>query len=103
MSRKSSSNLPVERWQVHVSYSKEFFPHVSAWLFDSDRFRGLSFKPKVDGMVIAVAKGYFADGGESVCFGSGYDVVLALMSLDAAIQGGNWRIDTPWDPSSGRG
>lgn len=99
MSRKRKSDKPVDRWLAHVSYYKLSFPHVSSWLFDEEQFRGLSFKPGVDGMTIAVAKGFSADGTPTVCFGSGYDVILALMSLDASMQGENWRVDKPWSPS----
>jgi hypothetical protein len=55
------------------------------------------FKTRPDGTVLAVAKGYGTDGGPTVCFGVGYDMVLCLMALESTIAGNHWKEDKPWE------
>lgn len=84
-------------WAQLEDQLRAAMPHlVSFWLEEED-FREVRFKLKVDGTVLAIAKGYDSDGGEVICFGSGYGVVGSMLALDRSLQGGNWRVDKPWD------
>lgn len=83
-------------WAAFVDQIHAVIPHASSWWGEEDGFRELRLKRRDDGSTLAIAKGYGPDGGEVVCFGSGYGVVGALMAIDAAIQGGAWRVDKPW-------
>ena len=96
-SRKSEKISPLlalaAALEAHV-------PQFFAWSCDEDDFRELRIKLKPDGTMLVVAKGTFADGGPSVCFGVGYGVVGALLAVNATITSGNWRKDKPW-PNKG--
>lgn len=96
MSQKKSKETANQRWLTLVSQFQLNFPHIASYLFEEEEFRELRIKVMSDGVRLAIAKRFGSDGGPEVCFGSGYDPMLALMALDAAIQGGNWRFDKPW-------
>lgn len=98
MVKKSKGSSPQDRWLENCAQMKGAFPHASAWWTQEDEFRELRFKARDDGTTLAIAKGFDSGGGETVCFGSGYGLVGAMMAVDAAIQGGNWRVDKPWKP-----
>lgn len=98
MSKKSKQTRQVDRWMTLTEKMRVDYPHIASWLEDEHSFRELRLKARDDETTIAVAKAYGADGGPVVCFGVGYGPILALMALDAAIQGGNWRVDKPWQP-----
>lgn len=99
MANKTGRNTPGERYVNLTGVLKQQFPHLFAWCLDPNDFIELRFKARSDGTILAVAKGYDPAGAPVVAFGSGYDVVLALMAIDASINGGNWRRDKPYDPS----
>lgn len=88
----------IEKWTALVADIKRATPSVLAFLLDPNEFTEVRFKVRDDGTVLAIAKGLDSSGGPVVCFGVGYDFVLALMALDASIQGDNWRVDKPWKP-----
>jgi hypothetical protein len=94
--RKNESS--VERWVRLVDDLRAAVPHVMGWLTSVDDFKEIRIKAREDGTCLAIAKGYGSDGGPIVAFGVGYDAVLALMALDATLQGGHWRKDKPWQP-----
>lgn len=96
----SPSVTPSERWILLVEEFRTSYVHVAQFCLDNSRFAELRLKLRDDNTVLAIAKGYGEDGGPIVCFGSGYDIVLALMALDSSMQGGNWRFDKPWQPPS---
>lgn len=89
----------AEEWAKLVDQIHAIVPHVSSWWQDEDSFRELRLKMRPDGTTLAIAKGWGPDGGEVVCFGAGYGVVGAIMSIDASIQGGKWKFDKPWHPN----
>lgn len=89
-------NSPAERWVATSDGLREAFPHLSAWYNDVDEFLELRIKAREDSTYLAIAKGVDGKGGPVVCFGVGYDVAGALMSVDATIQGGHWKVDKPW-------
>lgn len=87
---------PAERWAAVDGYLRLNFPHAASWWSDSNSFSELRVKSRDDGTVLAIAKGFGDDGAPVVCFGVGYDLVTAIMAIDATIQGGRWKKDTPW-------
>jgi len=99
MSKNASKDSRVDRWLQLESYLKLNIPHVIAWCNRVDEFNELRFKSRDDGTVLAIAKGYGSDGSPVVLFGSGYSYTLALVAIDSAIQGGEWRLDKPWSPN----
>ena len=96
MARKRKGKTPSDRWGELQDGHRDLIPHVSAWWDDTSSFREVRIKARDDGTHLAIAKGYGPDGGEVVCFGSGYGVEGALMALDSSLQGGNWKVDKPW-------
>lgn len=80
---------------------KKHTPQVYKYLTDEEEFRGLLFKVKPDGSVLAVAKAYGSDGGELVCFAGGYGVIGALLALEGTLAANAWRVDEPW-PGKGK-
>jgi len=58
----------------------------------------LTVKQRAPGDWIAVAKRSGPDGGPQVAFGSGYDLVGALLGLEGALAANRWREDRPWKP-----
>lgn len=98
MVKKNAGASLQTRWIVNCDAVAGLFPHVSGWFTDEDSFRELRFKARDDGTTLAIAKGYDSDGSPVVCFGSGYGLVGAFMAIDAAMQGGNWKVDKPWQP-----
>lgn len=100
MRSKTTDLFTSHDWTRIVQQWQKDFPHISTdCLFSSD-FIELRLKMKEDGTVLAILKKFGADGGPTVLFGVGYDPVLAIMALDKASQGGNWRVDTPWEPKA---
>ena len=97
MPRKTASESPVYAWEQIVTYLSKQLPHLSSVLNDAGEFRGLSVVARDDGTCLAMVKGYSADGGLTICFGIGYDTVLALMAVDRTIQGGHWKVDKPYE------
>lgn len=71
-------------------------PSLSSYCAENEDFRELRIKAKIDGTFLVVLKGYFPDGGEAVCFASGYNLAGALLGIDSTIQSGNWKVDKPW-------
>lgn len=102
MPTRKTKNSQVDRWVRLSDQIKKEVPQVSSWLFSTTDFVEVRFKARDDGTVLGIAKGYDSSGGPIVCFGVGYDVVLALMALDATIAGGHWRVDKPWKPVEGK-
>ena len=98
MPAKKKHDADVDRWVDIVQYLQVELPHVMGWLNRRDDFAELRLKARDDGTILAIAKGYGADGGPMVAFGVGYDVVLALMALGGSIQANRWRPDKPWTP-----
>ena len=94
-SRRESAS--VVHGEMVTSFQR-LAPHLQAWLDSYDDFSELRIKARDDGTVLGIAKGYDSNGGPVVCFGVGYDGVAALLALDRAINGGNWRVDKPWSP-----
>lgn len=76
----------------------EAVPSFAAFLSDEQDFREVRFKLKDDGTLLVILKGYFSDGGPSVCFAVGYGFSGALLAVDSVIQGGHWKVDKPWQP-----
>lgn len=96
-SKKKGKNA-VESWtRVSALFSIEA-PHLHGWLQDVESFSELRIKARDDGTFLAILKGFGRDGGPVVCFGVGYDVVLALLAVDSTIASGGWRVDKPWSP-----
>lgn len=99
MPRKARKFSGVDRWvELDKKLSTEI-PHLTAWWLAIESFVELRLKARDDGTVLAIAKGFSSDGGPVVCFGVGYDCVLALMSIDQSIAGDNWKFDKPWQES----
>lgn len=73
-------------------------PQLAAVLTDPEDFRAIHLKRQPDGGILAVLKAYGPDGGEVVCFGSGYGVVGAFMSINGTVTAGRWRVDEPYSP-----
>lgn len=99
MSRKRRKVSKAEQWTTLSEQVGRVMPHLVAWWDDDDDFVEIRLKLRPDGTVLAIAKGYDSDGGPVVCFGTGYGVLGALMSVDGTIQGGRWREDKPWKPA----
>ena len=74
----------------------EAVPSFANFLSDEEGFREVRFKMKDDGTFLVILKGYFSDGGLSVCFAVGYGFSGALLAVDSVIQGGPWKVDKPW-------
>ena len=98
MPRNSRGNTKQKTWLKLVEQLKVELPHLAAWWDDYDEFLELRLKARDDGTVLVIAKGFDSGGGPVVCFGTGYDVVSAIMAIDATINAGNWRVDKPWAP-----
>lgn len=97
MPSKNSNHTYKERWTaVYTLFSREL-GQLSSWWDNPNDFREIRIKARDDGTVLAIAKGYDADGTPIVCFGVGYDVLMSLVAINATITGGNWRVDTPWE------
>lgn len=96
MPRKIRKKSRSARWGDFEDTLEQIVPHVFSSLSDDEVFRELLFKARDDGTTLAIYKFYGADGGDLVCFGSGYGVAASLMALDAAMQGGFWRVDKPY-------
>jgi len=96
--KKTQASSQAERWLAFEAELRRWVPHAAAWLSSVEEFRELRFKARDDGTVLAIAKGYGSDGGPTVCFGVGYDVITAFMQLDKTVQGGHWKFDKPWAP-----
>lgn len=95
----TKKNRKQTAWaDIEDALRKDLGPLV-AWWADVEDFRELRFKAKDDGTILVIAKGFGSDGTPMVCFGVGYDMVTALMGINATIQGNKWRIDKPWQPS----
>lgn len=97
MSKMRGNSSQVTAW---VEFNEEFtarVPHLAAWFGDTLAFVELRLMARDDGTTLAVAKGYDSDGGPVVCFGVGYGLVAAVMAIDATMNGGRWRVDTPWE------
>lgn len=75
---------------------RDYVAHVASYLGDEETFVSLYFKHQDDGTVLAVAKRYGPDGGPQVCFGGGYGVIGAMLSLNATIASDNWKTDKPY-------
>lgn len=100
MATKSQGRSGQERWLNINGYLKQNLSHLLAWAGRVEDFSEIRLKARDDGTILAIAKGYGSDGAPVVLFGSGYDIVLALIALDGAIQGGKWRVDKPWPNGS---
>lgn len=96
MAVSKKKNTKRVQWDRFHDKLREEIPSVVAFWDSYEEFREVRFKTRNDGTILAVAKGYSADGGLVVCFATGYDVVTALMALDGSIQAGAWREDKPW-------
>jgi hypothetical protein len=103
MSKKKSKDSLVDRWLAFNERLEQEIPHLSACWSDFDEFREIRIMVKPDATVLGMVKGYGSDGGLTICFGTGYGVVATLMALDSSIQGGNWKVDKPWDARNGKG
>jgi hypothetical protein len=88
----------LDRWSQLAEEIRVRLPHLSSFLGDEQGFLEIRLKSRDDGTILGIAKGYNHEGMPIVCFGVGYDAVLALMALDATIQGDGWREDKPWKP-----
>lgn len=97
MSDKRTQNGRSHNWVELSDSIKTGCPQLVAWYNTTDDFQELRFKARDDGTILAIAKGYGADGGPIVCFGVGYDVPAACLAINASIAGGHWRVDKPWD------
>lgn len=62
-------------------------------------FLELRVKARGEGDYYALAKKEGPAGDTLVAFGNGYDVLSALMGLNASIAQGKWQVDRPWSPS----
>lgn len=47
---------------------------------------------------LVVCKRFAGDGGLEVVFGSGFDLVGALLGLEGSLAANRWRPETPWKP-----
>lgn len=101
MRNNTGRSTQHDRWVEMNEQISGMVPHLYGWFNDEEGFIELRIKLMRDGTHLAVAKGYGSDGGPIVCFGSGYGVVGAIMAVDRTIQGGNWRVDKPWEGSKG--
>ncbi len=97
MPRTTKQETVQRRWEQSVAWWKLNIPSVSSKLFSSQDFVGLQLKAQDDGSVLAIIRAYGSDGAPMVAFGHGFDPMLALIALDATIQGGKWKEDLPWD------
>lgn len=79
------------------------FPQLSSVLTDERRFAGLSFKVKPDGTTMGILKRVTVKGEAQVLFATGYGTVGALIGLEMAMAGNNWRVDKPWNPAGSAG
>lgn len=97
----TGKNTAVTRWTKSRKEVSQVFPQLSAWWEQIDDFRELRIKARDDGSIIVIAKGYGPDGGPVVAFGTGHDVIFALMSIEGTISAGHWRFDKPWTAPKG--
>lgn len=97
MSKKLS---PAARFNALGAQLGVLVPHLYAVLENEEEFISLQVKTRPDGSCLTILKRYGDDGGPLVLFGSGYGVPGALMAADSAVQGGRWRADKPFTPSS---
>ena len=88
-----------QAWVLLAEAIEDNVPHFYSVVGNQDDFISLYIKVRPDGSCLAVLKQYGSDGGPLVCFGTGYGVAGCIVALDASIQGGNWKVDKPWNPS----
>ena len=100
MSSKTKKDTKQKRWLRIVDMVGDELPNLASWLGEEEEFIELRIKAREDGSTLAIAKGYSGTGMPVVCFGVAYGPYLALMAIDASIQGGNWREDKPWPGGS---
>lgn len=99
MARKTKKNNRSSAWLALDQVIKNEVPHLAAVLADEEDFISFHIKMRDDGSVIGVLKRFGSDGGKLVCFGSSYTVSGCFVAVDATIQGGNWKVDKPWNGS----
>lgn len=58
----------------------------------------LRIKRQDSGEWLAIGRRFGEDGTPEVIFGWGYDLVAALVALNAGIGAGRWKPDRPWRP-----
>lgn len=92
-----------DAWVETDKQLRRLFPHLAAWYNSTDEFDRLTIMLRDDGTHLAIGKGYGDDGGPIVCFGGGYGLAAALMSIDKTIQAGNWKVDKPYSARKGSG
>lgn len=100
MPKDNHRKTGVRRMYAIAEFIGTELPHLASFLADEEDFLELRFKLRDDSTTLAIAKGFDGSGGPVVCFAQGYGVIGALMAIDAAIQGNNWREDKPWRPES---
>lgn len=99
MATKKQNSRQVDRWTALNEALRASVPQVSAVLADEEDFVGVRFVLRSDRTVLGVLKRYGPDGGVLVCFGSGYGVAGAFVSLEGSVAAGHWKVDKPWEPS----
>lgn len=99
MRTKKRENTLVTRYNAIHEAVEELTPHLYGFLGSVEDFREIRIKARADGTCLAIAKGFGPDGGETVCFGVGYDAIGALLGIDGTIQSGSWKVDEPWSPN----
>ena len=74
-------------------------PDVGSLLLrNAEDFERILIRNRGDGDWIGVLKAFSGDGTPIVCFGTGYDAITCLLSLNTSVRKGKWREDKPWEP-----
>lgn len=87
-----------QAWLRLTEAFKAEVPQLTSVITDEVDFIDLRVKLRDDGSCLAIVKRYSADGGPVVCFGAAYGAIGALVAIDRAITGNNWKVDKPWSP-----
>jgi hypothetical protein len=69
-------------------------------LANEEDFTSLLIKHRGPMDWIVVAKKTGDDGGPLVCFGTGFDLVGALLGLEGTLASDRWRVDAPYNGKS---
>jgi hypothetical protein len=73
------------------------FPQLRSVLVgDGENLVSLLVKRRGDADYLVVLKRESPKVGMVVAFGSGFDVVGALLGLEGTLAAGRWKADTPW-------
>jgi hypothetical protein len=97
MTKKRGSESPYNRLENGVFTA---VPQLHAVLVRNEEDAvGLNLKRRGDGDWIAVLRRVGDDGAPQVAFGTGFDLIGALLSLEGTVGAARWKEDKPWNPT----